>query len=551
MFIILFFLLIAFALTLLKCDGVVFGYYEFHLSVPGQTITSYLVVQDSIVTGIFGSLNDFNAQYNNALLPIAIIHNNDNMFIFGNGTSPFGITANGVGVAINGVGYALFFQSYLQAFDGSNSFPVAATATVFVAPVPPTFAPTPLPTAAPTYLPTLAPTVITYGYYQFELTIPGNTITSYITVKNNIVTGIYSSLSDYNIQINNAVLPKNTVHNNDNIFVFGTGKSPYGVTANGVGVALNGAAYCIFYDTYMQATDGSTAIPVVVSATAIGAPVAPTYAPTPAATLAPTATPTAMPSAEPTTAPTATPTSIPTTAPTSVPTDSPTSNPTVAPVKYFEATLTIPAAAAASRRWFSQSGTTITTYYTAQAGIVTGVYGSLADYNALTNNEIIALGGYRGNDNVFTGGSTAPYGITANGIAFTNNGKQCDLSFVSSFTLDCGSGDALSVTPVTSVTIVSAAAPTSTGSSTNGSGSSTSNSAPSSLAALAVLVVVPIAALQGLCWCFTYRKTGTGGTYENSNTRDKGPWTPTEGHNSDLSTDKNNNDEVRVSDIAV
>ena len=405
--------------------------------------------------------------------------------------------------------------------------------------------------ALPTYLPTLAPTTVTYGYYQFVLTIPGHVITSYITVKNGLVTGIYGTLSDYNIQTNNALLPPGVIHGNDNIFNFGTGASPYGVTANGVGVALNGAAYAIFYDTYMQATDGFTPIPVLVSATAIAAPVPPTAAPTPTPTFVPTATPTAIPSAEPTTAPTATPSSIPSTAPTSIPTDAPTSAPTVAPIKYFQATLTIPSATA---RWSSQSGTTITTYYTAQAGIVTGVYGSLAEYNALTDNEVIAVGGYLGNDNVFTGGSTAPYGITANGIGFTNSGKQCDLSYVSSaFTLDCGSGSGLTTTPVTSVTIVSAAAPTSTGSSTNGGGSnSTNNSAPNSLAALAVLVVIPIAALLGLFWCCTYRKTGSGGTYENSNTRDQGPWTPTEGHNSDLPTiDKNNKDEIRMSDVVV
>ena len=251
----------------------------------------------------------------------------------------------------------------------------------------------------------------------------------------------------------------------------------------------------------------------------------------------PTAAPTDAPTSAPTAAPTATPSVTLTSAPTIL-TGSPTAMPNAASVTYFQATLTISSLTAAAARWSSQSTTTITTYYVAQSGIVTGVYDSLSDYNALTNNVVIAIApGYNGNDNVFTGGSTSPYGITANGVGFTNSGTSCGLSYSSTaFTLTCGSGASLTTTPVTSVSIVSAATPASLGGSTNDNGSTSSNNTSRYLAALAVLVVIPIALCVGLYWYYTYRKAG-GGSGGDVDSSTRGPWTP--GHNSDL----NNNNE--------
>ena len=262
-----------------------------------------------------------------------------------------------------------------------------------------------------------------------------------------------------------------------------------------------------------------------------------TDTPTAAPTDAPTAVPTTAPTATPTAALTATPATL-TASPTETPTGSPTAMPNTPSITYFQATLTIPSLTATAAQWSIESATTITTYYTAQSGIVTGVYGSLSDYNTLTNNIVIATApGYNGNDNVFTGGSTAPYGITANGIGFTNSGTSCALSYSSTaFTLTCGSGASLTITPVTSVSIITAATPTSLGGSTIDNGSTNSDNTSRYLAALAVLVVIPLALCVGSYWYYTYRKAGgSGGGDVDSSTR--GPWTP--GHNSDL----NNNNE--------
>ena len=76
-------------------------------------------------------------------------------------------------------------------------------------------------------------------YYELVLltSIPALPfIQLYLVVKNNIITGLYHSISDFNEDVNNRALPVGYDHHkNDNKFDYNCGKEKlYGITSNGI-----------------------------------------------------------------------------------------------------------------------------------------------------------------------------------------------------------------------------------------------------------------------------------------------------------------------------
>ena len=452
-------------------------------------IDTYWTVDSNVVNALYLSLSDYNNQLNNALIAVNGfsnngVHSNDNVFNYNAGPSAnpvYGIDDNGVAFQnSDGTNYQLICSTrcYIYPTTSTNyadltvSSPIQPPLTSFAPTASPTsFAPTTTPTAIPTASPTSEPTnptaaptftptnhpkthyKVTITYNDGSLPINNMTLDTYWVVDTNIVIAVYLSISDYNTQnpINNQILATDTLGGNDNFFNYTVGPPYYGIDGPGISFNVNSVGYNMYTSPLVFDSDNSYNAYIV----AMVIP-RPGYA-----------------------------------------TATPTSAPTPPPITYFKSTLVIPGTNAATVRWFAQSTTTYTNYFTVQSGQVTGVYGSQSDYNALTNNIVILIGGYSGNDNVFTGGSTSPYGITANGVGFTNSANQCDLSYASSaFTLTCGSGATLTTTPVTSLSIVSAATPTFLGGSTGSSGGSSSSSSTSSpLVALAALAAIPFVGL--------------------------------------------------------
>ena len=69
-------------------------------------------------------------------------------------------------------------------------------------------------------------------YYVLNM---DNVVPLYLNVQNNLVTGLFATLSDFQNQTNNVILPPGSFRSNDNIFNFAAGpENLYGITLFGI-----------------------------------------------------------------------------------------------------------------------------------------------------------------------------------------------------------------------------------------------------------------------------------------------------------------------------
>ena len=196
------------------------------------------------------------------------------------------------------------------------------------------------------------------AYYKVDLLINNlistttSTTTIYISVDNNLVTGVYNTPSDFISDINN-VIPAGGYYYNDNKLVLPPyNRINYGINSNGISFKNASTSFCLSADTTVNP-------PVLRLASSLGF-----FATNIIATV------------------------------------------TLIPIEYY--VLTIPALPVKYHY--------LAVVYTR----VVGVYSSISDIRAQTNNLVIPFLGFDGNDNKFVYTSGQPfYGISNGGISFS------------------------------------------------------------------------------------------------------------------------------------
>ena len=191
------------------------------------------------------------------------------------------------------------------------------------------------------------------AYYKLNLFIhnPTSTTTIYVSLDNNLVTGVYNTLSDFISAVNN-VIPAGGYYYNDNKLVLPPyNRINYGFTSNGISFKNASTSFCLSADTTVNP-------PVLNLLSSLGF----------FSTLSATAT--------------------------------------YIPIEYY--ILTVPALPIRYH------------YLAVVLTRVVGVYSSIADIQAQTNNVLVPYRGYEGNDNKFVYTAGPPfYGVTDAGISFT------------------------------------------------------------------------------------------------------------------------------------
>ena len=269
------------------------NYYKLTIAAT-PIITVYITVVSTYVTGVYTSLNNVNTPALNTILAPFTFDGNDNTFDYN--MYNFG----GISFIYQQTQCTIFYASTLQFL----SYPI------FPGPVLVTATPLPI------------------QYYTLSIsTTPMRVI--YLSVVDNIVIGVYTSLSDLKSITDNLVVPVGSYKNNDNIYDYTTAASPYALTYGGISFILDNTLTNVFYNPYVYPSlflyfsDPLGMVFFTVPVTATTAAIS--------LTSAPTSTPTALPSKAPTYQPTHTPSKQPSRAPTKAPSKSPTKQPTHTP----------------------------------------------------------------------------------------------------------------------------------------------------------------------------------------------------------------------------
>ena len=290
-------------------------YYQ--LTLPTTPIqTFYITAVSTYITGLYISLNSVNIPTLNILLPPESFESNDNTFDYTLGYPVYGISYYGIAFLYNGVQTSIFsYNSQLNfQIDQAMANPLAMTFTL-----------------------------LPIKYYRFTINTTIKRVL-YLSVVNNIVVGVYTTLTDLKSLTKNLVVPVGSYKNNDNIYDYittGTAASvasPYGVTYGGISFILDNTLTNVFYNPYVYPSLflyfsdplGMVffTVPVTATAAAISLTSAPTSTPTALPTKAPTHQPTHTPSKQPSRKPTHAPTKAPSKSPTKQPTHTPTAVPT-------------------------------------------------------------------------------------------------------------------------------------------------------------------------------------------------------------------------------
>ena len=316
------------------------------------TLEFYLKVNSNIITGVYVNSKDYNDQVNNKIIAPGLFKHtisgqynyyySDNIFVYNTGAPNYGMTGGGISFIYSDTYAYNIAQEYgslcylapsnPQAFGqytcGVGGMSVTTTADPTYATDSPTALPTYTPSAAPTYTPTATPTTPTaeptytptttiptatptsaVEYYHAIIKFASTNIDIYVTIDNiqHIISGVYLTLYEYNIQTNNQLIQPLGFQSNDNIFDYTltyNNINTYGITSNGISFIYNNKATQIrqgrgnFY-SYVYGDGFINSVTYIVFTPILP----PNYI-----SATPTATPTA-PTAEPTSAPTATPTS--------------------------------------------------------------------------------------------------------------------------------------------------------------------------------------------------------------------------------------------------
>ena len=184
--------------------------------------TIYISVDAIIVTGVFDSITDLNANINN-IIPVGGYSSNDNKFVYRVG-SPFDITTGGIGFNNAGASFSLSLDTTVSPPALSLSSSLGFFATNIVATV----------------------TLIPIQYYILTVSkIPVGL--HYIAVISKRVVGVYLSVTDALAETNNLLIAQGSAFGNDNQLDYSVGAPSYGISVSGVSFYLSSNNGCVLY----------------------------------------------------------------------------------------------------------------------------------------------------------------------------------------------------------------------------------------------------------------------------------------------------------------
>ena len=199
------------------------AFYKVSLFInPTSTTTIYFSVDAVVVTGVFDSITDLNANINN-VIPVGGYASNDNKFVY-HVVSPFDITTGGIGFNNAGASFSLSLDTTISPSALSLSSSLGFFATNIIATV----------------------TLFPIQYYILTVsTIPVRL--HYIAVVSKRVIGVYLSVTDALAETSNLLIAQGSAFSNDNQFDYSVGAPSYDISESGIGFYLSSNNGCVLY----------------------------------------------------------------------------------------------------------------------------------------------------------------------------------------------------------------------------------------------------------------------------------------------------------------